>query len=41
MITRTKQIRIHLSTSERLDKKKLIDEESYDSVINRTLDKTE
>jgi hypothetical protein len=41
MTTVTKQIRIKIRTSKRLEQKKLIPDETYDSVINRTLDKTE
>lgn len=37
----TKPIRVRIVTSQRLDKKKLIERESYDGVINRVLDEVE
>ena len=37
----TKQIRIRVITSKRLDENKLIPSESYDSVINRAIDEAE
>jgi hypothetical protein len=41
MITPHKQIMIKESTSKRINEYKLIESESYDSVINRILDEVE
>jgi len=40
MVTEYKQIRIDMETSNRLDKLKIMPEESYNHLIKRLLDKT-